>query len=68
MRKKFIINDDGSVTFTGDRYKGVSGENLPYLVPFVEGILDIKIKTKPYFHEIKILFGCKDDRLCSSDS
>ena len=50
---QFIINDDGSVTFTGDRYKGVSGENLPYLVPFVEGILDIEIKTKPYFHEIK---------------
>jgi len=50
---QFVINDDGSVTFTGNRYQGVSGENLPYLVPFVESILDIKIKTKPYFQEIE---------------
>ena len=50
---QFVINDDESVTFTGNRYQGVSGENLPYLVPFVESILDIKIKTKPYFQEIE---------------
>ena len=50
---QFVINDDGSVTFTGNRYKGVSGENLPYLVPFVEKILDIEIKTKPYFNEVE---------------
>ena len=50
---QFIINDDGTVTFTGQRYEGVSGENLPYLVPFVEKILDIEIKTKPYFKEVQ---------------
>ena len=48
---QFVINDDKSVTFTGNRYQGVSGENLPYLVPFVENILGIEIKTKPYFQE-----------------
>ena len=28
----FKINDDGSVTFTGYRYEGISGEKLPYLI------------------------------------
>ena len=50
---QFIINEDKSVTFTGSRYHGVSGEKLPYLVPFVEKILAIKIKPEPYFNEIK---------------
>ncbi len=50
---QFIINEDESVTFTGNRYHGVSGEKLPYLVPFVEKILAIKIKPEPYFNEIK---------------
>ena len=36
----FIINDDNTVTFTGKRYEGISGERLPYLIPFVTKVLN----------------------------
>jgi len=49
----FIINDDNSVTFTGNRYEGISGERLPYLIPFVTKVLDTEIKKEPYFKEVK---------------
>ena len=39
----FIINDDNSITFTGARYDGISGERLPYLIPFVTKVLDTDI-------------------------
>ena len=48
----FKINDDGYVTFTGSRYEGISGEKLPYLIPFVSKVLDTDIKVEPYFKEI----------------
>ena len=48
----FKINDDRSVTFTGSRYEGISGEKLPYLIPFVSKVLDTDIKVEPYFKEI----------------
>tara|TARA_B100000902_G_C27295513_1_gene909632 strand:+ start:173 stop:1930 length:1758 start_codon:yes stop_codon:yes gene_type:complete len=49
----FKINDDGSVTFTGNRYEGISGEKLPYLIPFITKVLDIDIKIEPYFKELE---------------
>ena len=49
----FIINDDNTVTFTGKRYEGISGERLPYLIPFVTKVLNTKIKKEPYFKEIE---------------
>ena len=49
----FKINDDGSVTFTGNRYEGISGEKLPYLIPFITKVLDIDIKVEPYFKELE---------------
>ena len=48
----FIINDDNTVTFTGKRYEGISGERLPYLIPFVTKVLNTDIKKEPYFKEI----------------
>ena len=47
----FIINDDNTVTFTGKRYEGISGERLPYLIPFVTKVLNTDIKKEPYFKE-----------------
>ena len=47
----FIINDDNTVTFTGKRYEGISGERLPYLIPFVTKVLKTDIKKEPYFKE-----------------
>ena len=41
----FIINDDNTVTFTGKRYEGISGERLPYLIPFVTKVLNTDIKN-----------------------
>ena len=49
----FIINDDNTVTFTGKRYEGISGERLPYLIPFVTKVLNTDIKKTPYFKEIE---------------
>ena len=49
----FIINDDNTVTFTGKRYEGISGERLPYLIPFVSKVLNTDIKKEPYFKEIE---------------
>ena len=49
----FKINDDGTVTFTGNRYEGISGEKLPYLIPFVAKVLDTDIKIEPYFKEVE---------------
>ena len=49
----FIINDDDTVTFTGKRYEGISGERLPYLIPFVTKVLNTDIKKEPYFKEIE---------------
>ena len=52
----FIINDDNSITFTGARYDGISGERLPYLIPFVTKVLDTNINKDPYFKEVKKKF------------
>lgn len=52
----FIINDDNSITFTGARYEGISGERLPYLIPFVTKVLDTEINKTPYFKEVKKKF------------
>ena len=52
----FIINDDNSITFTGARYDGISGERLPYLIPFVTKVLDTEINKEPYFKEVKEKF------------
>ena len=49
----FIINDDNTVTFTGKRYEGISGERLLYLIPFVTKVLKTDIKKEPYFKEIE---------------
>jgi len=49
----FIINDDNTVTFTGKRYEGISGERLPYLIPFVTKVLNTEIKKESYFKEIE---------------
>jgi alkyldihydroxyacetonephosphate synthase len=49
----FIINDDNTVTFTGKRYEGISGERLPYLIPFVTKVLNTDIKKEPYFKEVE---------------
>ena len=49
----FIINDDNTVTFTGKRYEGISGERLPYLIPYVTKVLNTDIKKEPYFKEIE---------------
>lgn len=49
----FIINDDNTVTFTGKRYEGISGQRLPYLIPFVTKVLNTDIKKEPYFKEIE---------------
>ena len=52
----FIINDDNSITFAGARYEGISGERLPYLIPFVTKVLDTDINKDPYFKENKKKF------------
>jgi len=52
----FIINDDNSIIFTGARYDDISGERLPYLIPFVTKVLDTEINKEPYFKEVKKKF------------
>ena len=42
----FVINEDMSVSFTGNRYP-ICGKRLPNFIPFVEEILDVRFKTEP---------------------
>lgn len=46
------LNDDRSVTMTGDRYH-LSGYKMPYLIPYIEELLDIKINAEDIFEEVK---------------
>ncbi|NJM28305.1 MAG: FAD-binding oxidoreductase, partial [Pseudanabaena sp. RU_4_16] len=46
------INDDRSVTMTGDRYD-LSGYKMPHLIPYIEELLDIKINTEDVLVEVK---------------
>ena len=48
----FIINEDLSVTFTGNRYP-ICGKRLPNFIPFVEEILGVKFDTKPKIQEVE---------------
>ena len=56
----FIINDDNTVTFTGKRYEGISGERLPYLIPFVTKVLktDIKDRTVIFGAQFSLSHAC----------
>ncbi len=42
---RFVINPDGSVRVTGDRY-AVSGYDMPGFIPFLEETLDIKLDRR----------------------
>ncbi|PSB03017.1 FAD-binding oxidoreductase [Merismopedia glauca] len=46
------INEDRSVIMTGDRY-ALSGYKMPYLIPYIEELLDIKIELKDVLEEVK---------------
>ena len=48
----FIINEDMSVTFTGNRYP-ICGKRLPNFIPFVEEILGVRFDTKPKIQEVE---------------
>lgn len=48
----FVINDDMSVTFTGNRYP-ICGKRLPNFIPFVEEILGVRFDTKPKIQEVE---------------
>ena len=48
----FIINEDMSVTFTGNRYP-ICGKRLPNFIPFVEEMLGVRFDTKPKIQEVE---------------
>ena len=48
----FVIEDDKSVTFSGDRYP-VCGKRLTSFIPFVESVLEIEIQKEPKVQELK---------------
>ena len=48
----FIINEDMSVTFTGNRYP-ICGKRLPNFIPFVEEILGVRFDTRPKIQEVE---------------
>lgn len=39
---RFVLNDDNSVTLTGERYS-ICGYRMPYFIPFVESLLQIRL-------------------------
>ena len=47
----FIINEDRSVTFAGNRYP-ICGKKLSKFIPFVEEVLGIEFKIKPKVEEL----------------
>ena len=48
----FIINEDMSVTFTGNRYP-ICGKRLPNFIPFVEEILGVRFDIRPKIQEVE---------------
>ena len=48
----FIVNNDKSVSFTGDRYP-ICGKRLPNFIPFIEKELGIEFQSSPKIKEIK---------------
>ena len=48
----FIINEDMSVTFTGNRYP-ICGKRLPNFIPFVEEILGVRFDARPKIQEVE---------------
>ena len=47
----FIVNEDRSVTFAGNRYP-VCGKKLSKFIPFVEEVLGVEFKIKPKVKEL----------------
>ena len=47
----FIVNEDRSVTFAGNRYP-ICGKKLSKFIPFVEDVLGIEFKIKPKVEEL----------------
>ena len=47
----FIVNEDRSVTFAGNRYP-VCGKKLSKFIPFVEEVLGVEFKIKPKVEEL----------------
>jgi alkyldihydroxyacetonephosphate synthase len=41
---RFILNQDSSVTLTGNRYS-ICGYAMPYFIPFVESLLQVRLPT-----------------------
>ena len=41
----FVVNEDGTATLTGDRYN-LSGYKMHDLLPYVEGVLDVKLDLR----------------------
>ena len=48
----FIVNNDKSVSFTGERYP-ICGKRLPNFIPFIEKELGIEFQSSPKIKEIK---------------
>ncbi len=48
----FIVNEDRSVTFAGNRYP-ICGKRLSRFIPFVEEVLGVEFKTKPKVKELE---------------
>ena len=47
----FIVNEDRSVTFAGNRYP-ICGKKLSKFIPFVEEVLGVEFKIKPKVKEL----------------
>ena len=47
----FIVNEDRSVTFAGNRYP-ICGKKLSKFIPFVEEVLGVEFKIKPKVEEL----------------
>ncbi len=47
----FIVNEDRSVTFAGNRYP-ICGKKLSRFIPFVEEVLGVEFKIKPKVEEL----------------
>ena len=47
----FIVNEDRSVTFAGNRYP-ICGKKLSRFIPFVEEVLGVEFKIKPKVKEL----------------
>ncbi|MCK9621552.1 MAG: FAD-binding oxidoreductase [Methylobacter sp.] len=64
---RFTLNEDGSVTLTGNRYS-ICGYAMPYFIPFVESVLNVCLSTEQQAErqEVQLPASNRNEAFCEA--